>query len=64
MPKTIIYVNVPLYADEYEAIQTLARQEGRAKGQQLRILAVQALSGGTVTPEPMDESAELPANDA
>lgn len=39
----IVYVNTPLEAPEHAALAALARQEGRAKGQQLRLLAIQAM---------------------
>lgn len=39
----IVYVNTPLEAPEHAALAALARREGRAKGQQLRLLAIQAM---------------------
>lgn len=41
----IVYVNTPLEAPEHAALADLARREGRAKGQQLRLLAIQAMRG-------------------
>jgi hypothetical protein len=41
----IVYVNTPLEAPEHAALAAMARQEGRAKGQQLRLLAIQAMRG-------------------
>lgn len=41
----IVYVNTPLEALEHAALAALAKKEGRAKGQQLRLLAVQAMRG-------------------
>ncbi len=41
--KSIIYVNTPLTPEEHRALATLARAEGRSKGQQLRALARQIL---------------------
>jgi hypothetical protein len=45
----IVYVNTPLEAPEHAALAALAKKEGRAKGQQLRLLAIQAMrvKGGT-----------------
>lgn len=43
MAKAIVYVNVPLEAAEHAAIQEMARREGRAKGQQIRLLALKQL---------------------
>lgn len=34
----IFYVNTPLEPAEHEALKTMARREGRSKGQQLRLL--------------------------
>jgi hypothetical protein len=42
----IVYVNTPLEAPEHAALAALAKKEGRAKGQQLRLLAIQAMRGG------------------
>lgn len=39
-----IYVNVPLAEDEHAMLVKIAAREGRAKGQQLRTLAVQAMN--------------------
>jgi hypothetical protein len=41
----IVYVNTPLEGPEHAALAALARREGRAKGQQLRLLAIQAMRG-------------------
>lgn len=47
----IIYVNAPLLKDEHDALVRIAAKEGRSKGQQLRLLAVRAMTITTRKPK-------------
>ena len=38
-----IYINAPFSAEEYKAVEKVAKNEGRSKGQQVRLFALQAL---------------------
>jgi len=44
MDTSTFYVNAPLSREEYQALGMLAKGNGRAKGQELRAIAVAKLS--------------------
>lgn len=44
MSTSIIYINTPFSRDEHDAIKALAEAQGRSKGQQLRVLALSAMT--------------------
>lgn len=48
MKTSTVYINAPFSQDEHDAIEALAKKQGRSKGQQLRSLALSAL--GYTTP--------------
>jgi hypothetical protein len=43
MDSTTFYVNAPLSKPEHDALARMARNEGRSKGQQLRLICAEAL---------------------
>lgn len=43
MKKSTIYINAPFAQEEHDAIESLAKKQGRSKGQQLRTLALIAM---------------------
>lgn len=57
MDTATFYVNAPLSEAEHEALATLAKGHGRAKGQELRALAVAKLySLGLLKPSRISRS--------
>lgn len=56
---TSTHINTPFLPAEREALEKLARREGRSLGQQIRILAIQRLQdmGIQINPENNDPKA-------
>jgi len=54
----IVYVNTPLLKEEHDALEALAKAEGRAKGKQLRALAIQRLQDLGFLPKVSPQSKE------
>lgn len=43
MKTSTVYINAPFTRDEHDAIEALAKKQGRSKGQQIRSLALIAM---------------------